>query len=421
MLKDNLIKYEDRICQIKELAIKNNNKISSMMLLDILNDKIIYDSDDTDRIIDLLEKEGIIVEENEEYDTGINIEPNTFIPAKVNITPRNMNINTILDRLKYKEIELNTDFQRSGNLWSVVKQSRLIESLMLKIPLPTFYFDASNENKWIVIDGLQRLSAFDNFMNCNTMKLSGLEYLTELNGYTFNELPRQYYRRIMETQIMVYTVEKGTPDDIIFNIFKRINTGGLVLDPQEIRHALYQGKGTDLIKELAKSDAFLSATGNGVKSLRMLDCEYVTRFIAFTELDYSTDYKGSIDNYLIMAMKKMNRSAEEELERIKHNFIKIMKICHLIFGKYAFRRINEVGRRGPINKAIFELWSVCFNDMSDNQINSLIEKKEEVLERLKMLLQDREYSTWIKSGDRYSMDNRIKRTKLMLMEVLDDK
>jgi hypothetical protein len=290
---------------------------------------------------------------------------------------------------------------------------------MLKIPLPTFYFDASKEDQWIVIDGLQRLTAFKNFMVDKSLKLTGLEYLKEFENYGFDELPRQYYRRIRETQITIYTVEKGTPDDIVFNIFKRINTGGLVLSAQEIRHALYQGPATELISELVQEESFKKATTNRINNQRMNDREYVTRFIAFTELDYHKDYKGNIDSFLTKALKQVNNYRDEEqYDRIRKNFNRIMEYCYLIFGKYAFRKVNKEFRRGPINKAIFELWSICFNELSEKELDILVEKKDIVLNRFIELLSENDFITSIKGGDKYSLENRVKQTKDMLEEIL---
>lgn len=420
-----IAKYKDRLEQIYKIAKMKQNCISFQAFADMLKDKNDdIQVDDMQELMEEVAKHGISIimsEDDEVYEaTSVN-EAKDFIPAEVNISSRNITVDAIVERLIYKEINLAPNFQRRSELWTEKQQSQLIESLMLKIPLPTFYFDASKEAEWNVIDGLQRLTAFKNFMVDKTLKLVGLEYLRDFEGYTFEELPRQYCRRIRETQITIYTVEKGTPDDVVFNIFKRINTGGLVLSPQEIRHALYQGKATILIDKMVQEPIFREMTSS-LKEERMNDREYATRFIAFTELDYQTEYKGNIDSFLTKILKKVNRYEDSsECDRIYTNFSRIMKYCYDIFGKYAFRRVNTEYRRGPINKAIFELWSICFNRMSDNQLDVLVEYKEDVLQQFINLLLDRDYASAIKAGDKYSLEHRVNRTTKMLERIIDDR
>ena len=114
------------------------------------------------------------------------------------------------------------------------------------------------DDLWEVIDGLQRSTAMRRFLLDKTLKLKGKEFWKEHNGKDFDELPLSLRRRLEETQINVYLIKRGTPDNVRFNIFKRINTGGVPLSGQEIRHALNLGVATDLLKELSESGAFKS-------------------------------------------------------------------------------------------------------------------------------------------------------------------
>ena len=419
---------EEKIEQMISFAEKQDTIIRYNRVLDILYDKDDSITEETiSYVVDRLEQKGIIVirDSDEDYENAAS-DVDNFIPADVNISQRTMNVYNLMERLENEEINLAPEFQRNENLWSPEQQTRLIESLMLKIPIPTFYFNAADDDKWIVIDGLQRLSAFKNFLVGNIdengerrkEKFTGLQYMRDFENLTFDDLPRQYVRRIKETPIVAYTVERGTPDGIVYNIFQRINTGGLELKPQEIRQALYVGKATALLQKLAEKEEFLQATQHSISTERMADREYVNRFIAFTELDYVLEYKGNIDEYLRKALKKVNHYDDKELLRVEKSFYRVMLYCKKIFGKYAFRKYNEKRRRGPINKALFESWSLIFSELSDEELDILVQKREELLERFGKELQNADYINALKSGDQYSVARRIEMTKNVVKEII---
>jgi len=132
-----------------------------------------------------------------------------FDPAKINIITKPLTIDLLRKRLEEKEIDMDTGFQRKAGLWNDKKQSQLIESILIRLPLPAFYFDASNDTKWLVVDGLQRLSTLKNFLVDKTLALTNLEYLKQYDGKSFLDLPRELQRRIEETQITAYFNQLG--------------------------------------------------------------------------------------------------------------------------------------------------------------------------------------------------------------------
>ena len=179
----------------------------------------------------------------EAYEKEI-VEP--FNPKDVDIVSQPMVISNIIDQLKYNDILLEPDFQRHPDLWNPKQQSRLIESLIIRIPLPTFYFDSTKDDKLIVVDGLQRLYAIKRFMvldkeDSDRLRLTDLEYLSEYEGKIFEELPANIRRRIKAQTLTAYVIRPGTPDKVRTSIFTRINTGGLTLEPAEIKNSVYRG------------------------------------------------------------------------------------------------------------------------------------------------------------------------------------
>ena len=231
--------------------------------------------------------ETAIDEEGEPCDPEM-VEP--FDPTEINIVPKQDTLRNLIERLRNDEIDMNTDFQRHADLWSPSQMSRLIESILIRFPLPAFYFDASDDNKWLVVDGLQRLSSIRKFVvngkegSSKPLRLCGLEYLKALNGSIYNALSRQYQRRIDECPITLYLIQPGTPDNVKYSVFRRINTGGLVLNNQEIRNALAKPRERKFLQELAEDENLVRTMGD--QSKRMVDQELVLRFISFYIQDY---------------------------------------------------------------------------------------------------------------------------------------
>lgn len=428
-------KQQEQLQEIRKWAEENGNQISYLVLQDLLKyekQPIAEDEMTINQIIHELMEQGIRIEPLDEGESYLaqSTEQDGFVPASVNIAPITQNISNLMGRLLNKEIDLNPAFQRRKDIWQNVRQSRLIESLMLRIPIPSFYFDMVNEGEWKVIDGLQRLTAFRNYLIGEERetederkvlvkrKFEGLQYLKDFNGKTFDELPRQYIRRIKEAQVTVFGVQKGTPENVVYNIFQRINTGGLALEPQEIRNAMYHGAATELAKELAEGEEFLEATLYAVKPDRMADQEYIIRFMAFTELDYQTEYKDDIDAFLILAMKTVNGYDDIGLKRIARNFSKAMRYSRAIFGKNAFRKIGDGERRGPINKALFELFSVCFSELEESQLDKIVAKRELFLSEYAKLFREKEFISALRSGKRTDCIKRINRGRKLIKEFV---
>ncbi|WP_235830983.1 DUF262 domain-containing protein [Flavobacterium ustbae] len=345
------------------------------------------------KLINLLNNSDMSSEEQEPVeeeiiDDTILLMEKPFDPTKINIETKTPSLDTLIKRIQYKSIQMNTEsyFQRQDDLWDNVKQSRLIESILIRFPLPAFFFDSTDDNEWLVVDGLQRLSSIRNFCVEKKLKLTNLEFLSHLNGKTFDELSGDLQRIIEESQVVIYKIMPGTPTDVKFNIFKRINTGGLVLESQEIRHALFQGKPAVFIAELGKNTDFLKATYGKIKTNRMLDRDFANRFLCFYLFGYE-NYSSDLDTFMSKAMAGIYDKSDDELNKIKYDFSEAMKLAHNIFEIGAFRKnIGNNNRLPPINKALFDAISTQFAVLNDEQRDKLNLKKEDFKNELKNIL-----------------------------------
>lgn len=298
-----------------------------------------------------------------------------FNPSKIKVRSQTITVDAMVERIRHGEIDLSTKFQRKEGLWTDEQQSRLIESILIRFPLPVFYFDGSDNDKWLVIDGLQRLTSLKRFMVTKELQLSGLEYLT-LNGRGWDDLDRPQQRQINETQLQSYVLEEGE-ENVKFNIFKRINTGGLTLSSQEIRHAMHQ-EVSGFFKDLAESKEFLIATGKKISSDRMQDRDFVNRFLAFYLQDFTTEYlkEDDLDTFMNRVLAKLSKMSDAEKEQIAIAFKESMKLTHQIFGKNAFSKQPKPNR---INKALFEVISVSFAKLDNSKKEILIKRRFELL------------------------------------------
>ena len=364
--------------------------------------------------------------------TGVEIEDTSgeeritqpFDPSKIRVETKPMTIDLLVVRMRENELDLGTGFQRKAGIWKEDAQSRLIESILIRIPLPAFYLDATDDDKWLVVDGVQRLTTLKRFIIDQKLRLSGLEFLNQYENETFDELPRNFQRRILETQVTVYLIEEGTPYEAKFSIFKRINTGGLPLSAQEIRHALNQGQAAELLARLANSEEFKKATDYGIRDERMVDRECVLRFLAFTITPY-TEYKNikpnGFDSFLNDSMAKINKMEMSDLEDIERRFRRAMRVALNIFGEDAFRKRYEVkSRKNPINKALFESWSVNLNLLDDEQIKCLIKQKDILNDKFIKLMNKPRFNNTISQGTGNTNSVRIRFSEIekLIKEVL---
>jgi hypothetical protein len=367
--------------------------------------------------------------EEEQIDEQVPLMERPFDPTKINIETKTPSLDTLIRRIQNKTVQLDTEsyFQRNPDIWDATKQSRLIESMLIQFPLPAFYFDATDDSNWLVVDGLQRLSSIRNFVVDKKLKLTNLEFLLQFNGKTWDELPLNLQRVIQETQVVIYKILPGTPIEVKYNIFKRINTGGLILEPQEIRHALFQGRPAQFIAELAGNEYFLQATRRKIDTSRMLDRDFINRFLCFylfgTDNYGTKEYGQDLDTFMSKAMAAIYSKTEKELNKIKLDFEKVMILSEQIFGKEAFRKIySEYGKKlPPINKALFDAISVQFALLTDAKRAVLLRRKKSVKRALyKELHKQGEFFVSVTSstGDKKRTVYRHKKVKELIRNIL---
>lgn len=410
-------KLQEDIRSLVEIAYMHGS-LKSSTIIHWLNEKGIPEA--YAGVVDYLQKRSVMIIED---DDSINYSTQGILDSnKILIQQKPLSIEGILKRIKYSEINLDTDFQRKRSLWDKVTKSQFIESLMLRIPIPPLYFDGTNDESWLIIDGLQRLSTLKEFILDKSFLLEGMEYFTDYNGCGYDKLPRAYIRRIEETQLSLYILLPGTPSNVKYSIFKRINKPGLKLENQEIRHALYQGEATKLLEKLAETEEFKVATNNSILPDRMLDREFILRYIAFKYLgiEQFKECNASIEAFLNKTMEFLNDCSKRDLIQVENDFIKAMNCAYQIFGEYAFRRISGYPpvKKNPINVALFESWSVALAELNEREKQKLVKNKEILLECFVSSLKNHTYSSDINTAKYNSVKRRLEMVAQIIQEVL---
>lgn len=345
-----------------------------------------------------------------------------FNPNEIDVDISTVNLGSLIDQLENDEIDLQPDFQRVTDVWDNVKKSRLIESILLGLPLPSFYFSENPvSQKLSIIDGLQRICAIRDFVleKENPLKLEGLQFLKNFDGFTFSQLARPEVKRIKSLKITMNTVRKGTPLDVKYIIFQRVNTAGVPLTPQEMRHALNQGPAAIFIKELADMESFKKATNYSVESKRMQDRDFVNRFIAFF-IGYQ-DYMGDLDMFLNDKMGELNKMTSKQRDDIRVSFDKAMKCCYEIFKKDTFRkRYKQEDRRKPISKSVYDTLSVNIAWLSDEERKLLLKNTEAFKAGMIRLFNDKkfDFSITTGTGKKYNVEQRFTMVKSLIKEII---
>lgn len=344
-----------------------------------------------------------------------------FDPSKIDVNSSVKSIYTLMQRMKHEEM-IAPSYQRKNNIWSIEVKSRLIESLLVRIPLPLFYLDATEDDKWKIVDGLQRLTALHEFCNEKSFKLTGLEYLKNtLEGKGFDELHRSYQRRIEETDVTVILINPETPENVKFNIFKRINTGGQPLTEQEIRHALNQGYATTILGKLAESE-IIQEIFNPKKNKtndRMEINEIVLRGLSYLFVPTEKTLELDLDSFLTLGMSCINEEAKRDpkLTELKvEKFLNYIKLVKTITKGETFRKINiHSDKKNPLNINVYELWMAVINYVDFEKYKNQ-DDKDKLYKSYKILYNEKKFIYSLSSRKEEYLEYRFNQM-LRILEV----
>lgn len=263
--------------------------------------------------------------------------------------PYDLSVKGLTSDIDSGSLILGVEYQRRF-VWDNTKASRLVESLLLNVPIPVLYFAEDDSGRHEVIDGLQRLTTLQRFMN-GQFSLSGLTVLDELNGRPIDGLDPRDRRRLENRTIRCIVITEDSNPDIKFDVFERLNTGSAQLTNQELRNAIYRGELNESLKELAQAEEFTSILGNS-RNTRMELEELVLRFFALR--DGTEDYRPPLRQFLNVFMRgNRTMSLGDEQRRV---FQETCQVVGQVLGANPYRTPGGTA----VNRAFFDAIMIPF-------------------------------------------------------------
>lgn len=296
-----------------------------------------------------------------------------------------LSLQSISDMVESGAIDISPKYQRRER-WDNEKESELIESFLLNIPVPPIYLAEDEYGVYSVIDGKQRISSINKFLKGN-LKLIKLTKFVEIDGLTFNELPPSLSNALkIRPYLRVVTLLRQSDPDLKHEVFLRLNKAGVALNSQEIRNVAFRGNFNDLLFELSETPYFvqqLRSTKDSKNYKEMIDVQFVLRF--FTIKDYWDDFSGNMDEAMDKYMSTHLRLTNNQIQEKREVFLRALNFCEIVWGIDGFTKPDGSKR---VLQGYFDVQMVCCSLLTDEEYYNAINKAESVRQSLMNLLQN---------------------------------
>ena len=329
------------------------------------------------------------------------------------IRNENRTIHDVIRRIDKNNYVMDPDFQRDF-IWPEDKQSKLIESVIMRIPLPVFYLAEDDMGRMVVVDGLQRLSTFHRFVK-GELRLH-LPRREELHGNRFSDLSARLQNRIEDSVLTFYIIGSKAPERVLLDFFERVNSG-MPLTRQQMRNSLFMGKATLFLKNESKTEIFLTVTDGSLDAKTMRDREFVNRFCAFRILDLA-EYRGDMDEFLASCLREMNKMTDDDLSLLSGEFHRGLANNFILFDRHAFRKhVPGQDRRSTLNASFWDVMSTGLSRYTEERVRACAEP---LRTSIYQLLDDEEFNISISYGpnDPRKVRHRFRVTRQKFEEIL---
>jgi Protein of unknown function DUF262 len=309
------------------------------------------------------------------------------------------NLETLAGLVQGNTIDLSPRYQRRFR-WDAVRQSRLIESFLMNVPIPPVFLNEDEYGHYSVIDGKQRLRAIVEFLR-GSLKLKGLKVFSDINGSRFEDLP-ETLQNVIRTRasIRAVIILRQSDSDIKYEVFQRLNTGGVRLNPQEIRNSSWSGSLNDLILDLSEEPLFHAILGIKDKSRsgifkEMRDAEFVLRFLTFRE-NWAT-FSGGMMRHMDEYMRDSQHASEDKIKELRLDFLNTLALVRAALGENAFRRW-EPERQAWRRQVLAALYDAEMFALRGRNLEAVTKHQAAIADGLKALFSDEEFQKSISAA-----------------------
>lgn len=310
-----------------------------------------------------------------------------------------LSLATIASMVESNAIDVQPVFQRRER-WDVRKQSALIESFLLNIPVPPVYLAEEEFGRYTVIDGQQRITAISSYIG-NRFPLTGLNRFEELTGLRFTQLPAELRNSLSVRPYMrAITILRQSEPTTKYEVFHRLNSGGEPLNAQEIRNVLFRGPLNDLVVALSGETALrrqLKIRDNRSPAYRaMVDVEYVLRFLTLHESwrGFSGSLRDSMDGF----MARHRDPSLDQLESFRMDFKRSLDGCMAIWQQNSFKRPDGPGWRDQALAGMYDAQMIAIAETPDEQLADAVRRRKEIVAGTRDLFKNSDFESSVRTA-----------------------